>query len=149
MFQRIDRCPIQVFAQLFIEHDDTDKKSIYLWAFGPTLCKLAGNISPDEVNARHLIHLTSSGLIVMSSFSNISQHSSVAFLYVAPILTYNQVPYLIQIMHVLITVSSTSMCACVYATAPRVLHNSASLLLQSKEKLKSSKFKRQCRMSGN
>ena len=42
-------------AQLFIEHDDTDKKSIYLWAFGPTLCKLAGNISLDEVNAHHLI----------------------------------------------------------------------------------------------
>ena len=55
MFQRIDKCSTQVSAQLFIEHGVTDKKSIYLWAFGPTLCKLAGNVSPDKVNAPHLI----------------------------------------------------------------------------------------------
>lgn len=42
-----------LFSQLFIEHGDTDKKSIYLWGFGPT--KLAGNIPPDEVNACNLI----------------------------------------------------------------------------------------------
>ena len=55
MFQRIDKCSTQVSAQLFITHGDADKKSIYLWAFGPTFCKLAGNIPPDEVSARHLI----------------------------------------------------------------------------------------------
>ena len=43
---------------------------------------------------------------------HIPQHSSVAFLYVAPLLTYTQWLYLIQIMHVLITVISTSMCTC-------------------------------------
>lgn len=42
----------------------------------------------------------------------ISQHISKAFLYVPPLLTYTQLPYLIQIMHVLTTVSSTSVCAC-------------------------------------
>ena len=42
-------------AQLFIQHGDTDKKSIYLWAFGPTVYKLDGNIPSDQVNARHFI----------------------------------------------------------------------------------------------
>ena len=43
---------------------------------------------------------------------HIPQHSSIALLYVAPLLTYTQLPCLIQIMHVLITVSGTSMCTC-------------------------------------
>ena len=54
-FQRIDRCSTQVSAQLFIEHGDTDNKSIYLWGFGPTLCKPAVNISPVKIHASHLI----------------------------------------------------------------------------------------------
>ena len=41
---------------------------------------------------------------------HIPQHSSITFLYVAPLL--NVFSYLIQIMHVLITVRSTSMCTC-------------------------------------
>ena len=40
-------------------------------------------------------------------------NSSIAFLYVTPLLTYTQLPYLIQIMYVLITISITSMYACV------------------------------------
>jgi len=55
MFQRIDKCPTQVSAQLLIRHGDQNKQSIYLWAFGPTLCKLAGNVSAIQVNPRILI----------------------------------------------------------------------------------------------
>ena len=56
MFQRIDKCTTQVSAQLFIEHGVTgNKKSTLLWAFGPTVGNLAGNIPPDQVTARHLI----------------------------------------------------------------------------------------------
>ena len=33
----------------------TRNQSTYLWAFGPTLCKLAGNIPLDGVNVHHLI----------------------------------------------------------------------------------------------
>ena len=37
----------------------------------------------------------------------IPQHGTIDFLYVGPLLTYTQLPYLILIIHVLITVSST------------------------------------------
>ena len=57
------------------------------------------------------------------------KHSSVASQYIASLLTYTQPPYLIQMMHVLITVSGTSVCTCVKATTPRILHNSASILV--------------------
>ena len=43
---------------------------------------------------------------------HIPQHASINFPYVAPLLTYTQLPYLIQIMHVLITVSSISLYTC-------------------------------------
>ena len=36
---------------------------------------------------------------------HIPQHTSINFLYVVPLLTYTQLPYLIQIMHVLISFS--------------------------------------------
>ena len=56
MFQRIDRCSTWVSAQLYIEHgNDKDKKSIYLWAFGATVGRLAGNIPPEEVNTHQLV----------------------------------------------------------------------------------------------
>jgi len=55
MFQRIGKCSTQVSAQLLIHHGDSNKQSIHLWAFGPTLCKLAGNVSPIEVDPRVLI----------------------------------------------------------------------------------------------
>ena len=56
MFQRIDKCTTQVSAQLLIEHGIVgNKQSTLLWAFGPTVGDLAGNIPPDQVTARHLI----------------------------------------------------------------------------------------------
>ena len=45
---------------------------------------------------------------------HIPEHRSTNFLHVVPLLTYTQCSYLIYIMHVLITFSSTSMCTHAY-----------------------------------
>ena len=50
-------------------------------------------------------HIDTTLLLVV----HVPQHSSVALLYVAPLLTYTELRYLIQIMNVLIKVSDTAM----------------------------------------
>ena len=54
--------------------------------------------------------------------------TSLAFLYVAPILSSTQLPYLIQKIILCSTISNISICACLYSIVPRVLHKSASLV---------------------
>ncbi len=54
IFQRIDRCIIQVSTLLCIQHGK-EKESITLWAYGATVGKLAGKSSPEEVTAKDLV----------------------------------------------------------------------------------------------
>ena len=67
-------------------------------------------------------------IMSLSSFNHISQHTSLAFLYVAPILSSTQLPYLIQNIILCSTISNISICACLYAIVRRVSHNSASFI---------------------
>ena len=79
-----------------------------------------------RVHHKRLVHAIEMGQRSTCCCSNL--------LYVTLIFTYNQVLYLMQIMHVLITARSTSMCACVYTTAPKVSHSSASFDLKCVKK---------------
>ena len=102
------------FSQNFLTIPIMNPLSWFMIGYGRIECAMKGYKNWTKVHV--LSHRDSMIYLEVDAASLLlpALLSSVTFLYVASILTYNQVPYLyiIQIMHVLITVSSTSMCAC-------------------------------------
>ena len=71
-----------------------------------------------------MVHVLSDRCWFVAGCSYSTTQFNIAFLYIAPLLCYTQLPYLIQIMYVFIAVSGTSLCTCAWEIMPSVLHDS-------------------------
>ena len=54
IFQRLDKCSVQVSAKLYFQHGET-KEPKSLFAFGAMVAKLAGKSVPEDISMEELL----------------------------------------------------------------------------------------------